>query len=624
MMTDRDKELKLAKRVAGGATLKDHLSELLSIDGVSKFGSMCCFSVVEASQIQAFHDLVAMYIQLQAPPRPLCLAVFGPPGSGKSYAVKEVVSALAKDSVKLPLTTLNLTQMSDTDLLAGNLVTIANKQDEETVPVVFFDEFDAPRGAAPYGWLSWFLAPMHDGEFVYENARIPLRRAVYVFAGATAAKFEEFAERQRDGAFRSAKGPDFVSRLRGFLNVEGPNAQQHKFLRRAVILQGAVQKRAKTLGKGAVKPDPELLNVMLQVGRYRHGARSIEAVIEVSRVRPSRDKNEYNLSFEDLPEDHILMIHTDRGPLDPQAIQGPIVLSGGSLEGSGTIIPAWVKVAKLLWEAGATLASGGRWDHRAGPSKLTAADAEAATKLPKHSGANLVRSLAEELERLPKSLTRKGQVLVRLLTFPLKGVVEPPAGVRYVNSDSLTATEERALLREPAIDRDRIVQVLNLFRDRLAMAELSAARFAIGGKQVSDSGRYPGIAEEIMLTLALGRPVYVAGGFGGAAHDVGILLGLKRPWTGDLPRSFVLDEAGRARDASLGDFADRLRPPPLSKLPVRMHELVEFFKDHAIGGSLWPDNGLSVADNRTLFTSEDPDEIADLIIRGLSKRFATE
>jgi hypothetical protein len=42
----------------------------------------------------------------------------------------------------------------------------------------------------------------------------------------------------------------------------------------------------------------------------------------------------------------------------------------------------------------------------------------------------------------------------------------------------------------------------------------------------SYSGRMPGILEEAMIALALRQPIYVLGGFGGAAQLAGELLGL--------------------------------------------------------------------------------------------------
>jgi hypothetical protein len=52
------------------------------------------------------------------------------------------------------------------------------------LPLVFWDEFDAPFGGSTLGWLAHFLAPMQDGRF-HEGARShPIGPAIFVFAAA--------------------------------------------------------------------------------------------------------------------------------------------------------------------------------------------------------------------------------------------------------------------------------------------------------------------------------------------------------------------------------------------------------------------------------------------------------
>ena len=545
------------------------MSKLLTgIQGVKQFGNLYTFGPEEFGHLEALGKLVASYVDLRTPPRPLCLAVFGPPGSGKSYAVKQVKEYAAKQvkevvatsaAIHLPMTTLNLTQMVDTSYLARSLARVAGEQDDYTVPIVFFDEFDAPRGPAPYGGLSWFLAPMHDGEFLHDSAPIRLKRAVYIFAGGTATKFEEFsnAQREKDEDFRFAKGPDFVSRLRGFVNVEGLNADKSRLLRRAIILRNALHNRMRMLKQaGEIIPCREVLEAMLRVGRYRHGARSIEAVIEASSIGTTANAP----GFETLPEDHILRIHTDRGPLDMESLKGPVVLSAyfrlHNEHHDEPMASGWLDIAKSLWEAGATLAYGGKWEERWGQS--------------------LAASLAKQLKSLPKPLS-KGQVEPkRLHCFgPKKDEPEPaPTGVQFLISNRLSDAQEK-LFKVPAyMKRVWIIRVIRRFCRRLQLTEASAAMFAIGGVLSGYRGRFPNVAEEIMLALALNKPVYIVGSsfrkevsdvgsHNTVANDVGLLLGLTRPWTGKLTESFLLNgELESERNKWLTEITDVLRPPP--------------------------------------------------------------
>src|SRR5207247_11166602 len=128
----------------------------------------------------------------------------------KSFAVKQLIKTKG-----LTARTLNLSQFQGPNDLSAALAELARWTSGET-PVVFFDEFDSRLGGAPLGWLQWLLAPMQDGVAFDHSHRVELKRAVFVFAGGTADTFEEFPA-AHEGYFRAAKGPDFVSRLRGYV-----------------------------------------------------------------------------------------------------------------------------------------------------------------------------------------------------------------------------------------------------------------------------------------------------------------------------------------------------------------------------------------------------------------------
>jgi hypothetical protein len=580
-----------------------------------EFGELFAFTEREAEQLTALRDLIVRYVRHQSPARPLCLAVFGPPGSGKSFAVKQIRKVaegkVTDPKLKLPMTLVNLTQVSESADLGRVIARVAGEQDEDTVPIVFFDEFDAPRNSASYGWLQWFLAPMHDGEFLHEGAVIRLKRAIYVFAGGTADTMHEFSNPRSAASFRAAKGPDFVSRLRGYLDVQGPNAQPRAW-RRAILLRNELQNRASQAGHNPIEPDRELLESLLNVGRYRHGARSITAIIELSDFENGR------FGWAQLPEDHLLGLHIDRGPLDSKLIGGSVALSGyPSLaeERDATakaavekLAKCWLEVARKLWRQGATLSYAGSWEDGAGGS--------------------LTKLLADDLKKLsvePSKMEKRRHepapwlecfVKVDGATSKIDRVISREKRTRYglklTTTDYLTA-EERKMPKCDAWS----MRIIERFRRRLAVSESSVARFAIAGATENHYGRVPGIAEEVMLTLALGKPVYVAGGFGGAALDVGALLGLARFRTGDTPDSLK----AQPEEPQLQAITDKLRPGPWTSLPINASQFVDFFKSHAIEGPLWPDNGLSTEDNRRLFESTDAEEVAKLVVRGLRRCF---
>lgn len=583
------------------------------------FKGLFAFTQEEVDQLGALSDLILRYVVQRSPARPLCLAIFGPPGSGKSFAVKQLRKvAEGKEKVqalklKLPFTIINLTQVSDSIDLGRVIARIAGEQDEDTVPIVFFDEFDAPRNNAPYGWLQWFLAPMNDGEFLHEGAVIRLKRAVYVFAGGTADTMSEFSSPRSAPAFRAAKGPDFISRLRGYLDVQGPNAEP-RALRRAIILRNELQDRTTRGGYEAIKPEEDLLRALLKVGRYRHGARSIGAIIELS------DFGNSSFGWNELPEDHLLGLHIDRGPLDSKLIGGSIALSGyvtpaevqvAHEEVEHNVLSCWLGVAQELWQEGATLSFAGSWEGGA--------------------RALLMELLARGLKKLPIALSRTQERREKPSPWLVSFLKDNPEEAKQPAINETIGVEERARYGLQVVTADYLtVQersafaadawsagVVERFRRRLAVSESSVARFAVAGAIEKHGGRVPGIAEELMLTLALQKPVYVAGGFGGAALAVGSLLGLAHPRTGEVPKPLE----AQPEESKLHAIADKLRPGPWTSLPITAADIAMFLKKHAVGGPNWPDNGLSPEDNRRLFESTEPAEVAKLVVKGLRHRF---
>lgn len=582
-------------------------AEDAEIAGAGRFGRLTTFTPHEHQQLEDIKNAIVTYIAMPAPKRPLSIGVFGPPGSGKSFAVDEICAAVCTapevlsngNGVKLAMTTLNLSQFSEVGELADALLGLVPKRDAgHVVPIIFFDEFDARLGDAPWGWLSWFLAPMQDGDFRHRAESVSLKRAIYFFAGGTADFFDEFASNS-DPLFRAAKGPDFVSRLRGFLDVCGPNSPP-AVLRRVAIVRHELRGLATAAGRKHLDLVDELSSVMVKQPRFRHGARSIGAVLAGSL--PTEDRA---IDRNDLPRDEVIAMHVDDGPLDARVIGGCVAFSGG---GGPTqqeaIVDAWKGVARELFRAGATIAYGGSW----------AADPE--------NNPGLCEILEDEACELAPPL-RKGinRSYARLRMFspditPKTAEHKPVDWVLTESVHGLTPAERASL--ETQDDGTWLCNVVALFRMRLQVSESSVFRVAVGGKLEGYAGRYPGVAEEIMLSLRLGRPLYVLGAFDGAARDVGQLLALDRPWLGTA-RPYFKQCYSDSKRAALTQHASLLRPPPWQNLPVHMDELVEFLCAHAIGGPAWPQNGLTVEENRLLFREQNPQKIAEWIMKGIRR-----
>ena len=241
--------------------------------------------------------------------------MFGKPGSGKSFGVKEVVRHILGDNA--PSLTFNLSEFRDVSELSRGFHLIHDKTRDGTTPLVFFDEFDASLGRDKLAWLKYFLAPMQDGTFNDGADVHPIGRAIFVFAGGTKHTYEDFAGQALEADFISAKGPDFLSRLRGFIDIMGTEPADHKdyfcMLRRAVMLRVSLEERAKTLGDKAhrlldsnkqIHIDTGVLRAFL-VPAFLNGVRSMTAILEVSELSSSR-----GFTRAALPSDSLLEMHT--------------------------------------------------------------------------------------------------------------------------------------------------------------------------------------------------------------------------------------------------------------------------------------------------------------------------
>ncbi len=267
----------------------------------------------EIERLNAVRNLILDYQDNKGDARPLSLAVFGPPGSGKSFAIKQLSEALfGKDHAELEF---NLSQFASIEDLHEAFQIVRDKSVQGRMPFVFWDEFDSVRDGTPLGWLKEFLAPMQDAKFVARGVEHPFGKCIFIFAGGTRSTFSEFDRSQAsdNDDFKEVKGPDFVSRLRGYVNIKGPNPTQEKgdevhVIRRALLLRSMLER----LHPGIIHPgtkelaiSPTVLNAFLGVKRYLHGARSMESIVSLSRLHRCRRFGPSELPAQQTVELHV-------------------------------------------------------------------------------------------------------------------------------------------------------------------------------------------------------------------------------------------------------------------------------------------------------------------------------
>jgi hypothetical protein len=276
---------------------------------LGRFGALLTVDRQEIESLRSIRSLVSEYVAQPYPKRPLSIAVFGPPGAGKSFGITQLALALRPGEIEPK--EFNLSQLESTDELLSALHQVRDIGLGGKIPLVFWDEFDSDH-QCPYGWLRYFLAPMQDGKFQQGHVAHPIGKAIFVFAGGTCETVDNFGKNVSEDQARTAKVPDFVSRLKGYINVLGPNPRAggddpYYVLRRAILLRSILSREAKhVLRKGVVQIDSGVLRAMLLTRTYRHGARSMESVIAMSQLA---GKTRFERSS--LPTEAQLDLHVD-------------------------------------------------------------------------------------------------------------------------------------------------------------------------------------------------------------------------------------------------------------------------------------------------------------------------
>ncbi len=249
--------------------------------------------------------LINTYAEKPATPRPLNIFLAAPPGGGKSFLIKQLISGF-KEKDRFAFEEIYVASLDEVRDLHDVFQRVQSYNLEGKMPVVFFDEIDTKLdGHALY---PKFLAPMWDGTFFVGKEKYFLGKSIFFFAGSTLSleavsaqilgrhksksvlpydryfdswkrKFDKFSMSQQDKLF------DFMDRIDAFVRIPpidkkllGQDLEQ-EYEDLAIMLVLKNFPNVKFIGKEALKTIRDELtkpNSMRKAEKMIFGARLVE------------------------------------------------------------------------------------------------------------------------------------------------------------------------------------------------------------------------------------------------------------------------------------------------------------------------------------------------------------
>lgn len=152
-----------------------------------------------------------------------------------------------------------------------------------------------------------------------------------------------------------------------------------------------------------------------------------------------------------------------------------------------------------------------------------------------------------------------------------------------------------------------------------------AARIVLGGKLDGYSGWLPGIFEEALVTLEKRAPLYLLGGFGGAAE---ILANTLLAPAGSRPEEFSQNwhkERNPSLETLLGLLPKKCTLPPLVRsTEAALDALYGLLDAGRASVSAALDTGLNETETRELLRTRDMRRTVQLVHKGLAAKFPFE
>lgn len=164
---------------------------------------------------------------------------------------------------------------------------------------------------------------------------------------------------------------------------------------------------------------------------------------------------------------------------------------------------------------------------------------------------------------------------------------------------------------DPSTKENLFIWSESLSKMRDEMHSNTNARIFTGGSIDNFKGKYPGLLEEALLSLKNDIPVYFIGVFGGITNR--IIEALK----GKKPKELTIKWQSEQNE-NYEEFVNHYNSKK-SEDKIDYKECVKFLNEYTLE-KLSDNNGLSVEENKRLFSSIHTSEIIFLIMKGLTNK----
>lgn len=254
---------------------------------LAQFGSLVLVDRQEIESFRALFNFVREYLEVSQT-KPLSIALFGPKGSGKSFAAMQVAETASGEQIVQKFR-FDLGQFRSVDDLVVAIQSVRDCSLEGRLPLVYVNGFDTRLSGTSLYWLPHLLPIMLHGRFFDHGESRPVGAAVFLLGATTFRSYEDFQRRAAEGSETLAGAEDFLGCLGGFVNMLGPDCVDDDDrlypVRRAVILRTLLEEREPNLKlEEEISIDESVVDGLLMVPTYRRGVRSLISIISMSRL----------------------------------------------------------------------------------------------------------------------------------------------------------------------------------------------------------------------------------------------------------------------------------------------------------------------------------------------------